>query len=82
MKTARSTRRATAVDMTHLAYDNSFVRELPADPVLDNVPRTVLSACYTRVGPTPVAAPKLLAWSDAVAEMLGIAPPASATGPT
>jgi len=67
-------------DLTGLAFDASFVRELPGDPVLDNVPRAVSDACYTRVDPTPVASPQLIAWSDAAGEMLGIAPPASATG--
>ena len=42
-----------------MKFQNSFVRELPADPVLDNVPRQVANASYTRVDPTPVAAPRL-----------------------
>ncbi len=63
-----------------LAFDNSFVRALPADPVLTNVPRQVRNASYTRVDPTPVAAPRLLGWAQPVADLLGIAPPASPTG--
>ena len=39
------------------------------------------NACYTRVDPTPVRAPRLLAWADPVGEMLGIARPASPSGP-
>jgi uncharacterized protein YdiU (UPF0061 family) len=62
--------------MGDLAFDNSFVRELPADPVTDNVPRQVSGASYTRVAPTPVAAPRLLAWSDDLGERLGIGRPA------
>ncbi len=58
-----------------LRFDNSFVRGLPADPVLANVPRQVHNAAYTRVDPTPVAAPKLLAWSDDLAARLGIEKP-------
>ena len=58
-----------------LAYENTFVRALPADPVLANVPRPVAGAAYTRVEPTPVAAPRLLAWSDALAGELGISYP-------
>jgi protein adenylyltransferase len=69
------------VDLTDLAFDNSFVRDLPGDSVRDNVPRAVRNACYTRIDPTPVSSPRLLAWVDAVGEMLGIAPPSSATGP-
>ena len=42
------------VDLCDLSFDNGFVRELPGDPVLHNVPRQVRGACYTRVDPTPV----------------------------
>ena len=63
-------------------FDNSFVRELPADPLQHDFPRPVRKACYSRVKPTPVAAPELLAWADAVAADLGIARPASPTGAT
>ncbi len=69
-------RAAAPADLIDLDFDNSFVRELPADPLLDNVPRAVRNACYTRVEPTPVPSPQLLGWSDAVGAMLGIARPA------
>lgn len=69
------------VDLCDLDFDNSFVRELPGDPLLHNVSRAVRNACYTRVAPTPVATPQLLAWADAVGAMLGAAPPDSSTGP-
>ena len=72
---------ATLVDLTERPFDNSFVRELPGDPVNTNVPRAVRNACYTLVAPTPVPAPRLLGWSDDLGAMLGIAHPASATGP-
>jgi uncharacterized protein YdiU (UPF0061 family) len=62
-------------------FGNSFVRELPADPVLVNRPRQVQNACYTRVDPTPVAAPRLLAWSEDAGRMLGIERPAAASDP-
>ena len=61
-------------------FDNSFVRVLPADPVQHDVPRPVRNACYSRVKPTSVAAPRLLAWADAVGDLLGIARPEAATG--
>ncbi len=57
------------------AFASSFVESLPGDPVSDNVPRQVRHACYTRVQPTTVADPKLLAWSDATAALLGLARP-------
>src|SRR3954466_9094045 len=64
--------------MTDLACDNTFVRHLPADPVADNVPRQVHGASYTPVAPTPVAAPRLLAWSDDLAERLVLGRPDAA----
>jgi uncharacterized protein YdiU (UPF0061 family) len=48
---------------------------LPADPVPANVPRQVRNASYTRVAPTPVSAPRLLAWSDALGDDLRISRP-------
>ena len=62
-------------------FDNSFVHGLPADPLQQDVLRPVRNACYSRVKPAPVAAPKLLVWADAVGALLGIAPPQAATGP-
>ncbi|HEX2826875.1 MAG TPA: YdiU family protein [Burkholderiales bacterium] len=63
-----------------LAFENTLVSALPADPVLHNMPRQVRHAAYSRVEPTPVREPRLLAWSDAVGAMLGLAHPESATG--
>ncbi|MGZ8203822.1 MAG: protein adenylyltransferase SelO [Burkholderiales bacterium] len=65
-----------------LQFDASFVRELPGDPVLTNVPRHVSHAAYTRVDPAPVRAPRLIGWAEAVGNTLGIARPVSATGET
>jgi uncharacterized protein YdiU (UPF0061 family) len=63
------------MDLAELRFENNFVRELPADPVPANVPRQVRNASYTRVAPTPVAAPRLLAWSDALGEYLRLGRP-------
>lgn len=60
-----------AIDQA-LAFDNRFVRELPADPDESVRPRHVLKSCYSRVKPTPVAAPKLIAHATEVAEILGL----------
>ena len=68
-------------NMGEIAFDNSFVRELPPDPLLDNIPRQVRNASYTRVDPTPVQAPQILVWSEAVGRLLGIATPESLSGP-
>jgi uncharacterized protein YdiU (UPF0061 family) len=56
------------------SFDNAFVRELPGDPDPRTHPRQVTGACYSRVAPTPVAAPRLLAWSAEVADLLDLAP--------
>ncbi|MGH8674427.1 MAG: protein adenylyltransferase SelO [Burkholderiales bacterium] len=66
------------LDLADLRFESNFVRELPADPVPVNVPRQVRNASYTRVEPTPVAAPRLLAWSDALGEYLRISRPSAA----
>ena len=55
-------------------FDNSFTRELPADPQAANFRRQVHGACYSRVLPTPVAAPHLIAYAREVAELLDISP--------
>ncbi len=60
--------------MPALRFDNTFVRELPADPETGPRRRQVHGALYSRVVPTPVAAPRLIAYSSEVAAMLGIDP--------
>ncbi len=60
--------------MQSLSFDNAFVRELPADPTTGPGRRQVHGALYSHVEPTPVAAPRLVAWSREVAAMLDIDP--------
>ncbi len=55
-----------------LRFDNRLVRELPGDTDTRNHPRPVLGAAWSPVTPTPVAAPRLLAWSREMAETLGL----------
>src|SRR4249919_4190040 len=57
--------------MPALRFDNRFVRELPADPERGPRVRQVTAAMYSRVEPTPVRAPRLIAHSREVAELLG-----------
>jgi uncharacterized protein YdiU (UPF0061 family) len=71
---------ARLTDFANLRFENTFVRDLPADAELDNVPRQVRDAAYSCVQPTPVRDPRLLAWSDDVGRLLGIARPESQTG--
>jgi uncharacterized protein YdiU (UPF0061 family) len=58
--------------MDNLRFDNRFVRELPGDPEAGARLRQVHGALYSPVEPTPVAAPRLLAWSAEVAALLDI----------
>ncbi|RLM56339.1 hypothetical protein C2845_PM10G09410 [Panicum miliaceum] len=59
--------------LEELSWDHSFVRELPGDPRSDTVPREVLHSCYSKVSPSAkVDDPKLVAWSDAVADLLDL----------
>jgi serine/tyrosine/threonine adenylyltransferase len=63
---------ATISNLDSLPFDNAFTKSLPSDPVPDNRRRQVQGAAFSRVVPTPVAAPKTLAWSPEVAGLLGI----------
>src|SRR3954452_12884590 len=65
------------VDLSELSFQSAFAEALPADVSDVNAPRQVRNASYTKVRPTPVRSPRLLSWSDALAEDLGIAPPKS-----
>lgn len=58
--------------MTLLRFDNAFVRNLPGDPEHGSRQRQVLGALYSRVTPTPVARPRVVAWSSDMAEALGL----------
>ncbi|WP_426664391.1 protein adenylyltransferase SelO [Rhodanobacter aciditrophus] len=57
--------------MPSLLFDNVLLRELPGDCSDAPGPREVLDACYSRVMPTPVPAPRLLAHSADMAATLG-----------
>ncbi|RYG55020.1 hypothetical protein EON80_31230, partial [bacterium] len=56
-------------------FTNSFVEELPGEVAPNKRPRQVPGACYSQVEPTAVQSPHLLAWSDDLAEFLGLAKP-------
>ena len=65
--------------MQHLRFDNAFLRDLPGDPERGRHRRQVHGALYSRVEPTAVAAPRLLAHSPEVAALLGLTPEAVAS---
>ncbi len=58
--------------LTALRFDNSFTRELPADPQRENVPRQVTQALYSPVTPVAFAEPQLLIYSEQMAQTLGL----------
>ena len=68
-------------NLLEVPFDNRFVGRLPADSDNRNTSRAVSNACYTLVEPTPVRAPRLLAWSNAVGELLGVSRPGEPEGP-
>jgi len=61
------------VELAELRYDDRFVRELPGDPRDDNRLREV-RACYSRVAPTRVARPELIALVPEVAALIELDP--------
>lgn len=59
-------------DLLSLRFENIFLRDLPGDPDTGTQSRQVEGAAYSRVAPTPVAAPRLIAHSREVADALGL----------
>ncbi len=59
------------MELHTLRFDNSFIRELPGDPDATPGIRQVHGALWSSVTPTPVAAPRLLAYSAEMAALLG-----------
>lgn len=55
-----------------LQFDNRFLRNFPGDPSDAPHSRQVHGAMWSRVRPTPVSAPQLIAYSKETAEMLGL----------
>ena len=62
-----------------LRFDNSFLRDLPADLDMVNRRRQVYGAGFSLVAPTPVARPQLLAYAREVGELIGLQPEAAAS---
>ena len=53
-------------------FDNAFLRELPGDGESGSRLRQVEGAYWSSVEPTPVAAPRVVAWSAEMAQTLGL----------
>lgn len=58
--------------LNQLQFDNRLVRQLPADPEVENYRRQVTGAIYSRVNPTPVKNPQLVAGAKEVAALLDL----------
>ncbi len=58
--------------LMNLAFDNRYRQELPGDPETEVYPRQAHRAFWSAVDPTPVKAPKLLAYLAEVASLLGL----------
>jgi uncharacterized protein YdiU (UPF0061 family) len=58
--------------LSQLVFDNSFQRDLPADPERGSRRRQVLAACFSRTEPTPVTAPYLIACSAEAARLIDL----------
>lgn len=57
--------------LMNLQFDNAFIRDLPGDPDHGRGPRQV-SGAYSRVDPSPVSSPHVVAWSREMAAELGL----------
>ncbi len=62
-----------------LNFVNLFTTVLPADPIEENYRRQVSDALFSRVNPTPVRAPELVAFSPETAGLIGLTPEDCAT---
>ena len=60
-------------------FDNRFINDLPGDPEQDNFRRQIENACYSRVDPTPVVRPTLVAYAREVADLLDLSAEACAS---
>jgi uncharacterized protein YdiU (UPF0061 family) len=69
------------MNLEFLDWQNRFVEHFPGDLEARNFTRRVSQALYSEVMPTPVNAPKLLAWSEDLGNQLGIDRPASDADP-
>lgn len=63
---------AAGATLDELRFDNRFTADLPADPETDNFLRQVSGACYSRVEPAAVTAPRLVAHSREMLDQLGL----------
>jgi serine/tyrosine/threonine adenylyltransferase len=65
---------ANVLPLDGLRFDHRFTRDLPGDTDTSPRRRQVEGAAFSRVAPTPVAAPRTIIWSPEVAALLGLSP--------
>ena len=58
--------------LSDLHWQSRFVDETPGDSIQGGSIRQVLNACWSRVSPTTVPEPKIVAWSDVMANTLDL----------
>ncbi|CAF1531795.1 unnamed protein product [Adineta ricciae] len=58
--------------MEGIKFDNLALRTLPIDPVEANYVRSVSGACFSKVKPTPVKNPKLVAYSADALKLIDV----------
>jgi uncharacterized protein YdiU (UPF0061 family) len=58
--------------VVQFSFDNSFINELPGFLEVTKKPRQTLGVCWSKIFPTPVCNPTLLAYSSDVARLLNI----------
>jgi len=63
---------SSANSLPGLRFENSFLNELPEDPLQENYCRQVRGACYSRVMPKPMKNPQVLAFSRETTELVGL----------
>ena len=60
------------MSLTTLQYSYRLTEQLPADPLTDNVCRSVENAVYSWVTPTATTQPKLINVNEQLAKQLGL----------
>lgn len=58
--------------MENIRFDNLALRVLPIDPIEENYVRTVSAACFSRVKPTPVKNPRIVAYSADALKLIDV----------
>src|SRR5690606_23306321 len=65
----------TMKSLSTKTYKNNFTSDFPGDESGNLSPRQTPGVFYSKTVPTPVSQPKLLAWTEDLAEEMGIEKP-------